>query len=306
MHEGIEEKSRIVADHEVEIFQSREAHVAELRVRRALPTKGRRTVGAWCFVDHMGPMSLNPERSIDVAPHPHMGLQTVTWLFSGEFLHRDSLGSEQLIRAGQLNLMTSGHGVAHSEENPGLRSGEMHGMQLWVAQPSTTRDGDAGFEHYEALPKFEVSNLTATVLVGSLGQSHSPARRDSEFVGVELDFHGGPVTLDLQPNYEYALIVANGSVWADGTVVQPGQLAYLGAGREECRFETQRPGRAMLIGGVPFDERLFMWWNFVARTQDEISDAWRAWATGDERFGRVASTFARIEVSPPPWLLALI
>jgi redox-sensitive bicupin YhaK (pirin superfamily) len=248
---------------------------------------------------------LSPDRSIDVAPHPHMGLQTVTWLFSGEFLHRDSLGSEQIIRAGQLNLMTSGHGVAHSEENPGLRSGEMHGMQLWVAQPSTTRDGGAGFEHHEELPKIEVSNLRATVLVGSFGQSRSPARRDSELVGVELDFHGGPVTLDLEPTYEYALIVANGSVLADGTVVHPGQLAYLGAGRDECRFETQSPSRAMLIGGVPFDERLFMWWNFVARTQDEISDAWRSWATGEERFGRVASPFARIEVSPPPWLMAL-
>jgi hypothetical protein len=293
-----------MTEHEVEIFQSREAQVAELRVRRALPTKGRRTVGAWCFVDHMGPMSLSPDRSIDVAPHPHIGLQTVTWLFTGEFLHRDSLGSEQLIRAGQLNLMTSGHGVAHSEENPGLRSGEMHGMQLWVAQPSTTRDGGAGFEHHEELPKIEVSNLTATVLVGSFGQSRSPARRDSELVGVELDFHGGPVTLDLEPTYEHALIVANGSVLADGTVVHPGQLAYLGAGRDASRFETPSPSRAMLIGGVPFDERLFMWWNFVARTQDEISDAWRSWATGEERFGRVASPFARIEVSPPPWLMA--
>ena len=303
VHERTEE--RIVPDHEVEIFQSREAHVAELRVRRALPTRGRRTVGPWCFVDHMGPMSLSPDLSIDVAPHPHIGLHTVTWLFSGEFLHRDSLGSEQLIRAGQLNLMTSGHGVAHSEENPGLRSGEMHGMQLWVAQPSTTRDDNAGFEHYEELPKIEVPNLSATVLVGSFGQSQSPARRDSALVGVELDFHGGPVTLDLEPTFEYALIVANGSVLVDGTVVQPGQLAYLGAGRDECRFETQSPSRAMLIGGVPLDERLFMWWNFVARTQDEISDAWRAWASGDERFGRVASPFARFEVSPPPWLLAL-
>jgi len=234
-----------------------------------------------------------------------MGLQTVTWLFSGEFLHRDSLGSEQLIRAGQLNLMTSGHGVSHSEENPGLRTGEMHGMQLWVAQPSTTRDGRAGFEHYAELPKIEVSNLTVTVIVGSFGQSHSRARRDSELVGVELDFHGGPVTLNLEPTFEYALIVAHGSVLADGTVVQPGQLAYLGAGRDECRFESKGPSRAMLIGGVPLEERLFMWWNFVARSQDEISNAWRAWATDDGRFGRVASPFARLEVSPPPWLMAL-
>jgi redox-sensitive bicupin YhaK (pirin superfamily) len=286
----------------VEIIESREAQVAELRVRRALPTKGRRTVGAWCFVDHMGPMSLSPDRSIDVAPHPHMGLQTVTWLFSGEFLHRDSLGTEQLIRAGQLNLMSSGHGIAHSEENPGLRSGEMHGMQLWVAQPSSTRDGGSGFEHFDQLPILETPNLTATVLVGDFGDASSPARRDSALVGVELDLHGGPATVALDRAFEYALIVANGSVQVDEYVVRPGVLAYLGAGREECRFDATTSSRAMLIGGTPFDERLFMWWNFVARTQDEISEAWRAWSNADERFGRVDSPFARIEVDPPPWL----
>jgi hypothetical protein len=247
-------------------------------------------------------MSLSPERSIDVAPHPHTGLQTVTWLFSGEFLHRDSLGSEQLIRAGQLNLMTSGHGVAHSEENPGLRSGEMHGMQLWVAQPSSTRDGGADFEHFDDLPAFETTNLTATVLVGSFGELRSPARRHSALVGVELDLYGGEATIALDAEFEYALVVANGSVLVDDTIVHPGALAYLGAGRDECRFESKGPSRAMLIGGAPFDERLFMWWNFVARTQDEISDAWRAWSSADERFGRVASPFARIEVDPPPWL----
>jgi quercetin 2,3-dioxygenase len=294
-----------MTEHEVEVIASREAQVAAIRVRRALPTKGRRTVGAWCFVDHMGPMSLDPDHSVDVAPHPHMGLQTVTWLFSGEFLHRDSLGSEQLIRAGQLNLMTSGHGVAHSEENPGLRSGELHGMQLWVAQPTSTREGDAGFEHFAELPTFESTTLSASVLVGSFGGVTSPARRDSDHVGVELDFHGGAVTVPLDSRYEYALVVANGSVLVEGVVVEPGALAYLGAGRDEIRFESRGVSRALLIGGVPFDERLFMWWNFVARSQEEISDAWRAWASGDERFGRVASPFARIEVSPPPWLMAM-
>jgi quercetin 2,3-dioxygenase len=294
-----------MTDHEIEVIEGREAQVATMRVRRALPTKGRRTVGAWCFVDHMGPMALDPDHSIDVAPHPHMGLQTVTWLFSGEFLHRDSLGSEQLIRAGQLNLMTSGHGVAHSEEDPGLRSGEMHGMQLWVAQPSATRDAGAGFEHFAELPIVEAPTLRATVLVGSYDGVTSPARRDSDHVGLELDFHGGPLSVPLEPTFEYALVVANGAVMVDGVNVEPGALAYLGAGRDEIGLDSNGASRALLIGGVPFDERLFMWWNFVARSQEEISDAWRAWAYGDERFGRVASPFARIEVSPPPWLMAM-
>ncbi|MGB8195954.1 MAG: pirin family protein [Acidimicrobiales bacterium] len=294
-----------MTDHAIEVIPSRDAQVAAMRIRRALPTRGHRTVGAWCFVDHMGPMSLDPERSVDVAPHPHMGLQTVTWLFSGEFVHRDSLGSEQLIRPGQLNLMTSGHGVAHSEENPGLRSGELHGMQLWVAQPSSTRDGGAGFQHFAELPKLESSTLSVSVLVGSFGGVESPARRDSDHVGVELEFHGGLATVPLLVTHEYALIVASGSVLVDGVVVEPGVLAYLGVGRDEIRFESNGASRALLIGGLAFDERLFMWWNFVARSQEEISDAWRAWASGDDRFGRVDSTFARIDVSPPPWLLAM-
>jgi redox-sensitive bicupin YhaK (pirin superfamily) len=289
----------------VVLTESRAASIGALTVRRALPTRGRRTVGAWCFVDHMGPESLRADVSIDVAPHPHTGLQTVTWLFSGEFLHRDSLGSEQLIRAGQLNLMTSGHGVAHSEENPGLTSGEMHGVQLWVAQPSSTRDDDAGFEHFAELPRIELAQCTATVLVGSFGDAVSSARRDSSHVGVELDFHGGVTTTALDVSYEYAIIVANGAVRVDDMVVVPGQLAYLGTGRDECRIESDGPSRAMLIGGVPFDEKLFMWWNFVARSEAEISEAWRAWASGDERFGPVASRFARIDVAPPPWLLSL-
>jgi len=288
---------------DVEITPSRAAEVGPLTVRRALPTRGRRTVGAWCFADHMGPLSLTPERSVDVAPHPHIGLQTVTWLFSGEFLHRDSLGSEQLIRAGQLNLMSSGHGIAHSEENPGRTSGELHGMQLWVAQPSNTRDAPSEFVHVAEPPRLALENATATVLVGEFADARSTARHDTALVGVELDLHGGDTTIGLDPTFEYALIVANGEVNVATETVRPGQLAYLGRGADECRLRSSRSSRAMLIGGVPFDERLFMWWNFVARTQDEISDAWHAWATGEERFGKVASPFDRIDVNPPPWTL---
>ena len=253
----------------------------------------------------MGPESLGPEKSIDVAPHPHLGLQTVTWLFSGEFLHRVILGSEQLIRAGQLNLMTVGHGVAHAEENPWLTSGELHGTQMWVAQPTTTRDGGADFEHYSELPRAELGDATATVLVGTFHNVTSPARRKSEFVGVELHLRRGSTELPLEPTFEYAIIVASGAVALEGQVIRPGNLAYLGHGRESCLVTTKSATMAMLIGGVPFGEKLFMWWNFVARSLEEISDGWRAWATGDERFGHVESPFKRIEVAPPPWMLTL-
>ncbi|HEY5437407.1 MAG TPA: pirin family protein [Acidimicrobiales bacterium] len=296
------ESNTASAPHELALTESRFAHVGGLTVRRALPTRGRRTVGAWCFVDHMGPESITPGRSFDVAPHPHIGLQTVTWLFSGAFLHRDSLGSEQLIRAGELNLMTSGHGVAHSEENPGLTSGEVHGMQLWVALPASSREGAAAFEHLTGLPQLDLANASATVLVGSFAALESKARHDTEHVGVELDLRGGVTTFDLVPSYEYAIIVASGEVRLDGQVITPGQLGYLGTGRDECALESRGPARAMLIGGEPFEERPFMWWNFVARTQDEITDAWRAWMSGDDRFASVASPFDRIEVAPPPWV----
>jgi redox-sensitive bicupin YhaK (pirin superfamily) len=289
--------------HEVQVIESRTAHIGALSVRRALPNKGRRMVGAWCFIDHMGPEPLSVEHSIDVAPHPHAGLQTVTWLFSGEFLHRDSLGSEQLIRPGQLNLMSAGFGVAHSEENPGLTYGQLHGIQLWVAQPSTTRDGATAFEHHGELPRLELDNAAVTVLVGEFAGAHSRARRDSDHVGIELDMHGGDTTFSLDPAYEYALVVASGAVLVDTQVVTPGHLAYLDPGRDECRLSTKGPVKAVLVGGQPFAERVLMWWNFVARTQDEIAEMWLRWAAGDERFGDVASPVAPIEVAPPPWVL---
>ena len=260
-------------------------------------------VGAWCFVDHMGPEALSPDRSIDVAPHPHMGLQTVTWLFSGAFLHRDSLGSEQLIRPGQLNLMTAGLGVAHSEENPGLTSGELHGVQLWVAQRSSQRNGGAAFEHHAALPRLELPHCTATVLVGMFQSATSPAHSDGDLVGIELHFHGGDTTVALDPTHEHGLVVVSGEVLVGGVAVTPGHLAYLDVGRDESRMTARGPSLAVLVGGAPFDERVFMWWNFVARTREEITEAWLAWAAGDERFGAVGSEFSRVEIAPPPWVL---
>ena len=288
-------------DAELIVTDSRTTQVGEFDVRRALPTRGRRTVGPWCFIDHMGPATFSPEKSYDIAPHPHLGLQTVTWLFDGEILHRDSLGSEQLIRPGQMNLMTSGEGIAHSEENPGVTSGQLHGVQLWVALPSSTRHGPSAFEHHGALPKFDMSNAEATVLVGTVGNATSSARRDSEAVGVELKLKQGEHVVPLEKGFEYAMVVTSGEVVVDNTLVTPGHLAYLGRGRDEIRLTTSEESVAMLLGGVPFDETIMMWWNFVARTQDEISAAYESWMKGDERFGRVASTLARIEVGPPPW-----
>ena len=285
----------------MEVTPSHVADVAGVSVRRALPRHNRRSIGAWCFLDHMGPMTVDDNVVMSIGPHPHMGLQTVTWLVSGEILHRDSLGSEQLIRPGQLNLMTAGEGVSHAEESTGTFRGEVQGVQLWIAQPEATRHGPAAFEHHVDLPKVELKHGTATVIVGSLDDAASPARRDTDHVGIELDLGVGACLLPLVKGYEYGIVVLEGSLRIDNQVVDPDNLAYLGLGRQEVLVTTTSPTRAMLIGGIPLREPLFMWWNFVGRTRDEISTAYLQWQADDERFGSVASSLARIPANPPLW-----
>jgi quercetin 2,3-dioxygenase len=284
----------------VEIAPGRRTQVGSMPVRRVLPQRPRRTVGSWCFVDHAGPVRVEPGVAFSIGPHPHMGLQTVTWLVAGELLHLDSLGSEQLIRPGQLNLMTAGHGVSHAEEDP-ARAEEVHAVQLWVAQPAGTRDGPAAFEHHAELPRLELDHAEVTVLVGEVAGTASPARRDTDHMGAELTLRTPGTVVPLRPDHEHALVVLDGRVTVDGVVVEPGVLAYLGFGRDECRFEVQDPARALLLGGVPFPEQLLMWWNFVARSREEASEARRQWSADDGRFGRVRSSLSRIEVGPPPW-----
>jgi quercetin 2,3-dioxygenase len=285
----------------VEIFPSRESTVGAMRVRRALPRRERRTVGAWCFADHMGPELVTETSGLDIGPHPHTGLRTVTWLVAGEVLHRDSLGNEQVIRAGQLNLMTAGDGVTHSEEATGRYRGELHGVQLWVAQPEATRHGPAAFEHHGELPQVELGNAVATVLVGSFATGSSPVRSETPLVGVDVALGPGTGAWPLRPAHEHALVVLVGEVLVGDQVVRPGQLAYLGQGREEVAVSASDPARALLLGGEPFPEPILMWWNFVARTREEIDAAYRQWESGDPRFGRLRSPLARIPAPPPFW-----
>jgi redox-sensitive bicupin YhaK (pirin superfamily) len=285
----------------VEITDSRHAEVGAFRVRRALPRRTRRSVGAWCFLDHVGPGPVTEHDGLNIAPHPHIGLQTVTWLLEGEALHRDSLGNEQVIRPGELNLMTAGHGIAHSEEATGGYRGVLHGVQLWVAQPSSTRDGPPAFAHHDDLAQVEVGQGVATVLVGELAGAISPARRDTDHVGVDFHLQAGRSSVPLRPDHEYALVVFDGAITVDGRGVEPGHLAYLGTGREELTVVATDTARVLLVGGAPFDEPLVMWWNFVARNRVEITDAYRAWQADGDRFGAVASPLPRTAVGPPPW-----
>jgi redox-sensitive bicupin YhaK (pirin superfamily) len=258
-------------------------------------------VGAWCFADHIGPSLLDDRTCLGIGPHPHIGLQTVTWLLDGEILHRDSLGSEQLIRPGQLNLMTAGHGVSHAEETSPGAPASLHGIQLWVAQPERTRHGEPDFEHHDSLPMFELPNAVATVIVGDFAGSISPARRDTDHAGVDLALRPGPTLVPLRRDYEYAIVVLEGAVAIGDQAITPGNLAYLGEHRAELALSATAPTRLILLGGVPFESPILMWWNFVGRTQDEIDAATESWQQDDGQFGRVASGLSRIPAVPTPW-----
>jgi len=281
---------------EIEVTAPKESAVGSLTVQRALPRRGRRTVGSWCFADVMGPIAEASDGGI--GPHPHIGLQTVPWLLQGELVHHDSLGSEQPIRPGQLNLMTAGRGVAHAEEAPG--SGPLHGIQLWVAQPEATRHGDPAFEHHAELPALELPGGQATVLVGALGGIASPARRDTEHVGVELRIDGAD-ELPLDERFEHAVLPVSGELTVDGVAVPTAHLAYLSPERTSVRVETSGPAVALLLGGEPFPDPLVMWWNYVARTRDEVASAHTEWTARAERFGTVRSSLPAVDVGPPPW-----
>lgn len=293
---------------DITAYDAHEAQVGRFTVRRALPQRTRRTVGAWCFADHMGPADVTEGSGLDVGPHPHIGLQTVTWLLDGQALHKDTLGSEQVISPGQLNLMTAGGAVAHAEEATGHYRGTLEGIQLWVALPEATRHGAAAFEHHAELPRTELTGPAggsgvATVLVGAFGNAASPARHDTALVGVDLDLRATAV-VPLRQDFEHALIVLRGSAAVDGVPLEPGRLAHVGPGLEELRIDVDGPARVMVLGGEPFPEPITMWWNFVARTHDEIDAAYASWRDHDGRFGRVSSSLSTIAAPAPPWLKA--
>jgi redox-sensitive bicupin YhaK (pirin superfamily) len=284
----------------IEVGDSRDAQVGSFTVRRALPRPGRRSVGAWCFADLMGPAQVSEESGLDIGPHPHIGLQTVTWLVDGEVLHRDSLGTEQVITPGQLNLMTAGQGVSHAEEATGHYRGTLQGVQLWIAQPEATRNGAPDFVHLAEPPQVELDQASITVLVGQFEGTSSPARHDTALVGLEIEL-GATTTVPLRGDFEYALVVLEGEVSVEGRALSSATLGYLRAGRDEVAMMTSTRSRVMLLGGVPFEEPILMWWNFVGRTREEIDAAFTSWQAQDDRFGRFYSPLARIPAAAPYW-----
>jgi quercetin 2,3-dioxygenase len=279
--------------------EGRSTEVGGLPVTRVLPTKGRRTVGAWCFVDLMGPADAESPDPMEVGPHPHIGLSTVTWLLEGEALHSDSLGTEQVIRPGQLNWMTAGNGIAHAElaARPPFR-----GAQMWVAQPEATRHGPSRFEHHAELPAIETGVARGVVFAGALQGVESLAVADTPLVGADLTLGRGAAEMTVEAGWEHAVVPLDGRVIVGGEVAEPGWLALVPPGQDTLIIEAEHPGaRLLLLGGEPF-ERVAMWWNFVARDRTELEQAWRDWRDRTDRFGAVPSTLDRIEAPMPPWV----
>ncbi|MEV6329025.1 pirin family protein [Streptomyces sp. NPDC051909] len=278
----------VVAEPVRELLSPRHVQLGEsTEVRRLLPNLGRRMVGAWAFVDHYGPDDIADEPGMQVPPHPHMGLQTVSWLHEGEVLHRDSTGSLQTIRPRELGLMTSGRAISHSEESPKSHARYLHGAQLWVALPDAHRDVEPHFQHHAELPQVAAPGLTATVILGELDGAASPGTTYTPLVGADLALAAGTEQrLPLDPDFEYAVLAMSGEAHVDDVPVLPGSMLYLGCGRTELPLRAISDAGLMLLGGEPFEEEIVMWWNFVGRTDEEIRVAREQWMTGD-RFGDV-------------------
>jgi redox-sensitive bicupin YhaK (pirin superfamily) len=284
----------------VEVLEPRDVPLGGVRamtVRRTLPLKQRSLIGAWCFADHYGPDRVARSGGMDVAPHPHTGLQTVSWLFAGEIEHRDSVGSHAMVRPGELNLMTAGRGISHSEVSTPATD-VLHGVQLWVALPAAARALEPSFEH--VVPDAaEDGAVRCRVFIGSWLGLSSPATVHTPLLGAELVVTpGSSVELPLEGEFEHGVLVDDGDVVVNGAPVARAAMAYLPPGTGSVRVSTgASAGRVVVLGGTPLAEEIIMWWNFIGRTHDEVVEFRREWqaevaafAGGDPaatRFGRV-------------------
>jgi hypothetical protein len=240
-----------------------------MTVRRTLPQRGRSLVGAWCFLDHYGPDDVAGTGGMRVAPHPHTGLQTVSWLFTGEIEHRDSAGHHAMVRPGELNLMTAGRGISHSEVSTASTT-TLHGAQLWVALPDAHRHTDPAFEHY-APPVVEGDGWRARVFLGSLLGDTSPVRCFTELVGAEILLDAGTeVSVPVDAGHEHAVLVDEGDLRLDHQAVARHELGYRGTGATGLTLQSPTGARLLLLGGRPLGEQIVMWWNFVGRSHEEV------------------------------------
>ncbi len=276
--------------HSIEVLTPREVPLGGLRakkVRRTLPQRDRSFIGAWCFADHYGPDDIEHGNAMALGQHPHTGLQTVSWLFSGRINHADSAGFTQTVLPGQVNLMTAGNGISHSEFSDTSRGDyTLWGCQLWVALPEHARFVEPGLVHYEP-PAISGPGWVAKVFIGSLLGSTSPVPTHSPLLGAEVVLDAGAcVEIDVNTEFEHGFLVDHGVIDVDGRETKAAELAFVPTGRTRITISSADGARVLILGGTPFGEAIVMWWNFVGRTHEEIETyraEWQAQITdGDE------------------------
>lgn len=270
-----------------QLITPKEKDLGGFSVRRLFPTKDRKSVGPWVFFDHMGPATFNPGKGINVRPHPHINLCTVTYLFEGEILHRDSLGNYQTITPGDINLMVAGKGITHSErERPESKENErnLHGLQLWMALPEEHEEIEPAFHHYEDadIPATEVNGVAVRVMIGNAYGETSPVKTFSETLYVEAKLTEGQ-TLKAPDAEECAIYVAGGEVEVDGVMLERYNMAVLKTDREVSVKATE-DARIAFIGGENLGKR-YIEWNFVSSSKERIEKAKDDWREG--RFPKV-------------------
>lgn len=273
----------------IESYPNRDVSLGALHVTRALPIREKRMVGPWCFLDRFGPLTFSGNKPMDVAPHPHIGMQTVTWLLDGEVLHDDSIGSETIVRPGGVNVMTAGRGIAHAEQTPLKNSGRLNGVQLWVALPDAQREVAPSFDSADHVPVVEQNGGLIHLFSGSFSGMTAPGRHYSDIIGTDVQIHAGKsLEIPLNPKFEHAILILSGESTMEKQPLQGKVLYYLGTRRSSVSFSSVGGGRILLIGGPPFPEKILMWWNFVARTPEEIELAKNDWEN-HLRFGDVTA-----------------
>ncbi|MBO9626807.1 MAG: pirin family protein [Microbacterium sp.] len=276
--------------------------VRNMNVLRVLPHRNLPTIGAWCFLDRFGPA----DTRMRVEPHPHIGLQTVTWPLVGEIRHRDSLGSDADLRRGQLNLMTAGNGISHSEYSIGDGPVPLDALQFWVVLPESARHGAGGFERHTDLPQVALAatrgaDAAATVVLGEFAGTTSPATVHTPIVGAEIAVAAGStVRLPLRADWEHAIVLVEGDAVADGHAAVRNDMLYLGDSRDGVEVSSVDGALLFLLGGEPFEDEIVMWWNFAGRSHEEIVQARADWEAESDRFGVVEGHDVRIPAPPLP------
>jgi redox-sensitive bicupin YhaK (pirin superfamily) len=281
------------------VIEPRPRDLGGFSVRRLLPTPGLQTVGPFIFFDHMGPADFGPEQGVNVRPHPHIGLATVTYLFDGAFMHRDSLGTARVIRPGDVNWMVAGRGIAHSERTPAeVRDAagrtRLHGIQTWVALPVAEEEREPSFAHHAAaaLPRLERAGVRLTVIAGTAYGQQSPVDVFSPTLYVDALLDSG-ATLEIEAEHaERGCYVVQGSVELAGSRYGEGQFVVLAGDAGNVPVTALEPSRVMLAGGAALDGTRHIYWNFVSSSRERIEAAKRDWR--EQRFAPVPGDPERI------------